>query len=85
MALREISGTVLPMTMWKTRMSSIGAADSRCLARRRPRTARRSATVERGEQAHIADRHRARRGMHDLLAEGEILEEIAGAFVGHGL
>ena len=40
--------------------------------------------VKRGEQARIADGHGARRRVHDLLAELEILEEIAGAFVGHG-
>ena len=34
--------------------------------------------VQRGEQAHIADRDRARRGMHDLLAELEVLEIVAG-------
>ncbi len=34
--------------------------------------------VKRGEQAHIAHRHGARRGVHDLLAELEVLEIVAG-------
>ena len=33
--------------------------------------------IERGEQARLAHRHGARRGVQDLLADPEILEEIA--------
>ena len=79
MALSEMSGTVLPNTVWNTRRSSSGAwriADG--LARRRPRTARQSA----GRRGPCRARHRPPVSVRGVACSStwptaEVLEEAA--------
>ena len=47
------------------------------------RLQREARAIERGVKRRIAFRQRARRRMHQLLADAEILEEIAGVRFGH--